>query len=917
MDWRDSEASEDDANLQDDPRLMLRKRSSRACDQCRKTKSKCERGSGDKPQCKSCALAGTACTFLGPSYKRGPPKGYIHAIEQRWHQVESLLGAILQCPDFRVQAIVSELRQDDLAREILERVDLGPYGPSGRRCQLPGATKEDFFASILRSSETDNSRDPSRSRRQSRVSREIVSSSQDHGLSVVPSKEWQDNLSSRLAFLSAPSVKFGSYSGSNIPWDSTRHASQKRRLNESIGNVPTPPDWSSMYTIDPATDAAEFDETTEGLGQLSLDEHQEVRFHGQSSGLHLLSRNFRTDDRNEGGIWRLPMARVWPSAKIGIPSGPLDQENVKLPPLAVQDRLLELYFTYIHPIFPVVHKSCFLSEYQTRKTGETTGARMNSPMGSSFSSPRPEPTQEVTPLLLLSMFAVAARFGECDDPLPPKGKMWEGGCFYLDNARTILNKIFHHSRPSTVQALLLLGYREFGIGSMEQGWLFIGMAIRMAFDLGLNCDSTNWKIHGHDLFAPQETQTRRQIWWACCLADRYGSVYMGRPIMIKAGDFDQPLPNVDCVEDAYLWQPAVHTDSVPYSAVPGRVMSSFCATSRLIVIVGSIISEVYPVQSPNRGSKQAIVADLESRLDQWYITLPEQLQYQAVNKRQIPPPQILLLHIRYWGAVLLLHRAFIPNWKSSDETIRESTFAYRAFDLAQAAASHISAIVTVYRETFTLKRTSPFLTSYLFSAALMQHLTLTLRPSNIEASLGLERSMSALKEMEIVWPSAARAWELLKGVNLGPEISPSPPSKFPERNKRPAEDAFGQEKSSDLLQREAFGTPSNIFDQNTISGSGVQDTNTRLMAHMLGLEIPGIEASTSYYPGYEWWPRPNQPDLTMPASQSTSIGDPNLLLPLHTDDGSINRVQQADWVHASAPDLNGLNYAYDFQQFGV
>lgn len=107
-------------------------------------------------------------------------------------------------------------------------------------------------------------------------------------------------------------------------------------------------------------------------------------------------------------------------------------------------------------------------------------------------------------------------------------------------------------------------------------------------------------------------------------------------------------------------------------------MSSFCATSRLsealrslfsfsfserfvVVIVGSILSEVYLVQSSNRGYKQAIVADLDSRLDQWYITLPEQLQYQAVNKRQIPP-QILLLHVRYWGAVSLLHRALWAFW---------------------------------------------------------------------------------------------------------------------------------------------------------------------------------------------------------------------------------------------------------------
>jgi hypothetical protein len=65
--------------------------------------------------------------IAGPSYKRGPPKGYIHAIEQRWHQVEALIGAILQCPDERVRSIVVELKQDDLAREILARVDSGPY----------------------------------------------------------------------------------------------------------------------------------------------------------------------------------------------------------------------------------------------------------------------------------------------------------------------------------------------------------------------------------------------------------------------------------------------------------------------------------------------------------------------------------------------------------------------------------------------------------------------------------------------------------------------------------------------------------------------------------------------------------------------------------------------------------------------
>lgn len=75
----------------------------------------------------------------------------------------------------------------------------------------------------------------------------------------------------------------------------------------------------------------------------------------------------------------------------------------------------------------------------------------------------------------------------------------------------------------------------------------------------------------------------------------------------------------------------------------------------------------------------------------------------------------------------------------------------------------------------------------------------------------------------------------------------------PDRQKRGADDAFGREKSSDFLQREAFGDRDS--KERMTPTAGIQDISTRMMAHMLGLDIPGIEPSTSYYPGYEWWPR--------------------------------------------------------------
>ncbi|KAG6837321.1 hypothetical protein H0H93_011416 [Arthromyces matolae] len=844
MDWRYSDHSDDDAN--NEVPATSRKRSSR-----------------------------------GPSYKRGPPKGYIHAIEQRWHQVESLLGAVLQCPDSRVQDLVSDLKQDDLAREIIRRVDNGPYGPSGRRSQPDGATKEDFFASILKSNEGSGpSRDSARARRQSRVSREIVSSNIDNGLSVIPTKEWQDSLSQLLASSSS------NHEASRRP--------RRRRLDSVSPNSHS--DWPDTDTMEGSSlsfhlsrnfsencageEEEDLKAATEAIGELSLDENQEVRFHGRSSGLHLITKNNRTDDRVEGGLWRLPMSRIWPASKCH-KNHPQHISTPPLPEIHIQDRLIDLYFNYVHPIFPILHKSRFLESY--RSSGFKTDAV---PSHRSPESPRPESSQEVTPLLLFSIFSIAARF--CQDQMP----------------------LHSDSEPSTVQSLLLLGCREIGIGSQEQAWLFIGaslaiviqsctnfaqgMAIRMATDLGLNCDSSKWKSDGHSLFSPGEIETREQIWWACCIADTYGSVYLGRPVIIKEDDFDVPLPSEteasnhpkSCLHltpfesrifqtsEVDMWPPLSNPDST-YRPVPGHTRACWRAAASLTMITGSIVEKMYAIRHLSPATTRMSYGEIESRLDRWYIGLSEVLRSEPTSR---------------------------------------NTAEFKAFDLAQGAATHLSAIATVYRETYSLKRAPPFLTStddWSVIASVMHILTLTLRPQNVQASLGFQQCMAALKDLEVVWPSASRAWELLNGVKMGSDDLP-PQINSLNRPKRQADAAFGQEKSSNYLQREAFKTPvyeSNVREENT----GVQELGTRIMAHMLGLNIPGVEASTSYYPGYEWWPRSQespQPVLHHVSSSSGDYGSRTNMSPTNHSLGG----RASEW--SPVPITDPLYPSYEYNRYG-
>ena len=58
------------------------------------------------------------------------------------------------------------------------------------------------------------------------------------------------------------------------------------------------------------------------------------------------------------------MARVWPPVNYTLI--PEEDSEAMLPPPHVQDQLLSLYFTYTHPVFPIIHKTRFLAEYNAR-----------------------------------------------------------------------------------------------------------------------------------------------------------------------------------------------------------------------------------------------------------------------------------------------------------------------------------------------------------------------------------------------------------------------------------------------------------------------------------------------------------------------------------------------------------------------
>jgi hypothetical protein len=425
-----------------------------------------------------------------------------------------------------------------------------------------------------------------------------------------PSNEWQDQVISKIqAFRSSgsngklspirTSPLLGSNAGgqqrsvpsvdtsfSSVPGSADHSPRRVRRKidsgsnagrNVSPGSSNSPlsphanPNQSRAVSLgSPVTTLSEEDEADiegendleDAVGQLSLNEDEQVRFHGKASGLHLLAPQERVDGRSEGGIWKFPKARVWPPLPPTerTQSPKCDEDSTSLPPLNEQEILLDLYWKYVHTALPVIHKQSFLESFQRESVLSLLSPLIcplifprptanNSPrsVGSGSSvSPAPGGRDPVPAVLLLSMFSIAARYtGQHGSEV--SDTMWPAGDSYFESAKSILASTYSTPRIGTCQALLLLCYREVGIGAMAQAWTYMRLAVSMAQDLGMHKTAEKWRRTGNNMFTKAALQERRRIWYACTVMDKYISSYIGRPVAISARDFDVELPSVDAV----------------------------------------------------------------------------------------------------------------------------------------------------------------------------------------------------------------------------------------------------------------------------------------------------------------------------------------------------------------------------------
>jgi len=328
--------------------------------------------------------------------------------------------------------------------------------------------------------------------------------------------------------------------------------------------------------------------------------------------------------------------------------------------MAMSDRLMKVYFIYIHPILPVVNKVMFLKQYR----GQI----------------KPFPSAS----LLLAMYGAAARYVEVvrrqeldkiidieDDWQPPEG--WSESFF--DELRKF---IVGHYTPSmsTVQAMLIAQNHRASLDSRTTiVWLICGLDIRMAQDLGLNRSSDKWML------PKSEIETRKRVWWAVYIADRWDSASTGKPVAIFDEDCDVGYPDeyADWDEIMDTWQDGDPTGPRFPSIQPGTpnnkgskqpLYQPFVQLAKLSEILGRILHGLYTPKAKKISMKygsDAIVTLLDHALTDWREKLPPSLYaFKGDRKsdgagRNPITPMAGMIALCYYTVLILLHRPFIES----------------------------------------------------------------------------------------------------------------------------------------------------------------------------------------------------------------------------------------------------------------
>ena len=284
-------------------------------------------------------------------------------------------------------------------------------------------------------------------------------------------------------------------------------------------------------------------------------------------------------------------------------------DNSSMPPSELITHLCDTFFVHLACNYPFLQRDRFLRDLEEK---------------------------QVDAILVDAVCALAARFsthhllvqqsrdGHAANPS-------EQGAAFAQRAKLALIDTFATPSVAAVQAALLLAYNEFGESRDSGLWMYLGISIRMAQDLGLHKldglryegrdgssprfsrhDKHMEKVieHSHlqdqdeDVAEEQRAAERERVdtLWAVFFLDRVVSSGTGRPSTLRNDDIELSFPPLDLLDSKTGWP------------------SPFPALIRIVCLYGRVADLLNSIKEPSDITSETPqkLADMEARVTNFY-----------------------------------------------------------------------------------------------------------------------------------------------------------------------------------------------------------------------------------------------------------------------------------------------------------
>ncbi|KAL2840797.1 hypothetical protein BJY01DRAFT_257277 [Aspergillus pseudoustus] len=412
----------------------------------------------------------------------------------------------------------------------------------------------------------------------------------------------------------------------------------------------------------------------------------------------------------------------------------------KVAPAAIESHLINLYFCWQDPSFHVVDRVVY----------DEAMAKWYAMEDSSFYSES----------LRNAMCALGAAFEARYHPsfvTFPKSLVE----FFGDRAKALLEMELDNPSVATVQALVILSNLETGNGRDARGWLYSGMAMRLAFNLALHLDISSHVSSG--LMTVVEADLRRTVFWAAYTVDHELGFHLGRPFRTNMEDVTVKPNSMADRHQHGKWAPYISLDSMyPGSGVPDCINAVREGQITLCEIMAPCGYVLYGTSSISKVVLQQLNEKTVAKLLTWKAGLSPLLQIDLDDQTSPYTPQVMLLHMQYYQNMIYAHRPWMSKSHLQPQPPKGPGHRH-AREMCIQSAICIARVLVMYEARYTLRRIHTKAVAITSSAVLLLLFAAVAQYSNGQDDIPrhLSTCFRALDEFALSWPTASRARDLL------------------------------------------------------------------------------------------------------------------------------------------------------------